>query len=91
MKKIGRLERPDNFGSAKMFENPILERISRTHISIPITMFIGISVVLEYYAITTTQISWYVGLALFPVGFLAFTLVEYSMHKYFFHMEPNKN
>jgi len=89
MKKIGRLERPDNFGSAKMFENPILERISRTHISIPITMFVGISLVLEYYAITTTEISWYVGIALFPLGFLAFTLVEYLMHKYFFHMEPN--
>ncbi len=89
MKKIGRLERPDNFGSAKMFENPILERISRTHISIPITMFVGISVVLEYYAVTTTEITWYVGLALFPIGFLAFTLVEYLMHKYFFHMEPN--
>ncbi|MDN3204966.1 sterol desaturase family protein [Algoriphagus sediminis] len=89
MKKIGRLERPDNFGSAKMFENPILERISRTHISIPITMFVGISLVLEYYAITTTEITWYVGIALFPLGFLAFTLVEYLMHKYFFHMEPN--
>ncbi len=89
MKKIGRLERPDNFGSAKMFENPILERISRTHILIPITMFIGISGVLEYYAVTTTQYAWFVGVGLFFAGFLAFTLVEYLMHKYFFHMEPN--
>ncbi|MHA7131726.1 sterol desaturase family protein [Algoriphagus namhaensis] len=89
MKKIGRLERPDNNGSAKMFENPILERISRTHISIPITMFIGISLVLEYYAITTTEITWYAGVGLFFAGFFAFTFVEYMMHKYFFHMEPN--
>lgn len=89
MKKIGRLEKPDNFGSAKMFDNPLLERISRTHISIPITMFLGISVVLEYYAITTTQITWYMGVGLFFAGLLGFSFVEYMMHKYFFHMEPN--
>jgi len=40
MKKIGRLERPDNDGSAKMFQNPVLEKLSRTHISIPITMLL---------------------------------------------------
>ncbi|MFC3879041.1 sterol desaturase family protein [Algoriphagus namhaensis] len=89
MKKIGRLEKPDNFGSAKMFDNPLLERISRTHISIPITMFLGISVVLEYYAITTTQITWYMGVGLFFGGLIGFSFVEYMMHKYFFHMEPN--
>lgn len=72
-----------------MFDNPVLERMSRTHISIPITMFIGISIVLEYYAITTTQIGWLMAIGLFFAGLLTFTLVEYMMHKYFFHMEPN--
>lgn len=89
MKKIGRLEKPDNFGSAKLFDNPIMERITRTHISIPITMFLGISVVLGYYGITATQISWAGGIGLFFAGVLTFTLVEYMMHKHFFHMEPN--
>lgn len=89
MKKIGRLDRPDNHGSAHMFSNPLLEKISRTHISIPITMFIGISFVLFYYAITATETSYGLGVLLFLLGFFVFTFVEYMMHKYFFHMEPD--
>ncbi len=89
MKKIGRLDRPDNNGSAKMFENPILERISRTHISIPITMFLVFAGISIYYGITTTVISWPLAIALFLIGYIAFTFVEYMMHKHFFHMEPD--
>ncbi len=89
LKKIGRLDRPDNNGSAHMFDNPVLEKLSRTHISIPIVLFLGISVVSLYYALTTTSISLTFGLLVITIGFLAFTFVEYMMHKYFFHMEPD--
>lgn len=89
MKKIGRLDRPDNFGSATLFSNPVLERISRTHISIPITLFLSISSVSMYYGVSTTSIPLGLGLAFFVLGLLAFTLVEYLMHKHFFHMEPD--
>ena len=89
MKKIGRLERPDNFGSAKLFSNPILERISRTHIMVPISLFFAISSVSFYYAITTTDIGIGKGLGVILLGLFAFTLVEYMMHKHFFHMEPD--
>jgi sterol desaturase/sphingolipid hydroxylase (fatty acid hydroxylase superfamily) len=89
MKKIGRLDRPDNFGSATLFSNPVLERISRTHISIPITLFLSISTVSMYYGLVSTLIPIGFGLAFFVLGLLAFTLVEYLMHKHFFHMEPD--
>ena len=89
MKKIGRLDRPDNFGSATLFSNPVLERISRTHISIPITLFLSISSVSMYYGVVTTSIPLGLGLAFSVLGLLAFTFVEYMMHKYFFHMEPD--
>lgn len=89
MKKIGRLEKPDNFGSAHMFSNPIMERISRTHISIPITLFMLISSVSFYYAVTTTEIGLGIGLLVMLLGIFVFTFVEYMMHKHFFHMEPN--
>lgn len=87
MKKIGRLDKPDNFGSAKMFSNPLMERISRTHISIPITMFLTISVVSFYYAVTTTEIGLGTGMLVVAAGLFVFTFVEYMMHKHFFHME----
>lgn len=89
MKKIGRLDRPDNFGSATLFSNPVLERISRTHISIPITLFLAISSVSMYYGVVSTSIPLVLGLAFFALGILAFTFVEYMMHKHFFHMEPD--
>ncbi|WP_106132951.1 sterol desaturase family protein [Mongoliibacter ruber] len=89
MKKIGRLDRPDNNGSAHMFDNPVLERLSRTHISIPIILFMGISTASLYYAVTATDISISLGLGIILVGLIVFTFVEYIMHKYFFHMEPD--
>ena len=89
MKKIGRLDRPDNFGSAQIFSNPVLERISRTHISIPITLFLAISSVSLYYGVTSTSIPIGLGLAVAVLGIVAFTFVEYMMHKHFFHMEPD--
>ena len=89
MKKIGRLDRPDNYGSATLFSNPVLERISRTHISIPITLFLAISTVSMYYGLVSTSIPLGLGLAFFGLGLLAFSFVEYMMHKHFFHMEPD--
>lgn len=89
MKKIGRLDRPDNFGSAQMFSNPFLEKISRTHILVPITLFLGISSVSFYYAVTSTSIGIGLGIAVLLMGLIAFTFVEYMMHKHFFHMEPD--
>jgi sterol desaturase/sphingolipid hydroxylase (fatty acid hydroxylase superfamily) len=89
MKKIGRLDRPDNYGSAQIFSNPVLERISRTHISIPITLFLAISSVSLFYGVTATSIPVGFGLAVAVLGLVTFTFVEYMMHKYFFHMEPD--
>lgn len=89
MKKIGRLDRPDNFGSAVLFESPLLERISRTHISIPIIMFLGLSGISLFYAVTSTDISLGIGFLVLVAGYFVFTFVEYMMHKHFFHMEPD--
>jgi sterol desaturase/sphingolipid hydroxylase (fatty acid hydroxylase superfamily) len=87
MKKIGRLEKPDNFGSAHMFSSPFLERMSRTHISIPITMFLVMAGISFYTGYSQTEISIVTGILISLSGFLFFTFVEYMMHKHFFHMD----
>ena len=89
MKKIGRLDRPDNNGTAKMFTNPFLERLSRTHVSIPIAMFLAFGLFSTYWGISTTSITFLSALALMLGGYLTFTLVEYFMHKYLYHMVPD--
>ncbi|AKP51844.1 sterol desaturase family protein [Cyclobacterium amurskyense] len=89
MKKIGRLDRPDNSGTAQMFTNPVLERLSRTHISIPIALFLGVGLYAFYIGISTTSISFTLALALFLGGYFTFTLVEYLLHRYLYHMVPD--
>lgn len=91
MKKIGRLDRPDNKGTAKMFANPMLEKISRTHISIPIAMFLSVGIYALYVGISATIIPFLMATALIFGGFLLFTFVEYLMHRYLYHMEPNSD
>lgn len=88
MKKIGRLDKPDNHGSAHMFKNPVLEKLSRTHILIPISLFLVVGGFSLYYGITTTPIAAGIAILLVFAGFLSFTFVEYMMHRYLYHMLP---
>lgn len=81
--------KPKNTGSKKIFDNPILERLTRTHIAVPISIFIFISLLLLYYAfICTTLIFWQIPL-LFLSGFLFFTLLEYVVHRFLFHLKSD--
>src|SRR5690606_20486869 len=73
---------------AHMFKNPVLERLSRTHIAIPITLFLAVGAYSLYHGITTTEIAGWLGFVLLLAGFLSFTFVEYMMHRYLYHMLP---
>lgn len=83
--------KPKNSGTKQLFDNPILERLSRTHISIPISIFVVISTVLLFYAFKYTTLPGYLIPLLFLSGFLFFTLIEYLVHRFVFHMEPTSN
>jgi len=70
------------------FKNPVFEKLSRTHISVPLTLFSFYSGALLYYSITYTELSMVITGSLFALGLLAFTLTEYLVHRYVFHMNP---
>ncbi len=72
--------------SREVFSNPILEALSRTHISVPISFYFILSAGLLYWAIINAQIPWYTVTALFFGGWLTFTFIEYIMHRFVFHM-----
>ena len=78
--------KPKNAGTKKLFESPILEKHSRTHISVPLTIFISYSSVLLYWSATHTLLSAGVTIGLFFCGLFFFTWVEYMLHRYVFHM-----
>ncbi len=78
--------KPKHQGTRALFDNPILERLTRTHILVPITLFLVYSAALMYWNIKTTSLSTLNTILFFLLGLLAFTLVEYLLHRYIFHM-----
>jgi sterol desaturase/sphingolipid hydroxylase (fatty acid hydroxylase superfamily) len=82
-------ESPNNQGTKVLFKNPIIERLSRTHIAIPISIFFIYAGGLLYWSITHVSLTALLTTGLFFSGWLVFTLVEYLMHRYVFHMNTN--
>jgi sterol desaturase/sphingolipid hydroxylase (fatty acid hydroxylase superfamily) len=81
--------KPKNNGTKQLFQNPILERLTRTHIAVPISLFIGISAGLIYYGAVSTNLAVWQLIVLFFVGLFVFSFVEYNVHRRIFHMEPD--
>ncbi len=80
--------KPRNKGTKQLFRNPVLEALSRTHISIPLIIFFSYSSGLLYWSVTHTGLSVGTTVAMFFLGMLAFTWVEYNVHRYIFHLSP---
>jgi sterol desaturase/sphingolipid hydroxylase (fatty acid hydroxylase superfamily) len=78
---------PKNRGTKQLFRNPILEKLSRTHIGVPISIFVTYASVLLYWSVTHTSLTIWVSVGMFLFGALAFTWVEYMVHKHIFHMK----
>lgn len=86
MTQAAQQHKPTNKGTTTLFKNPVLEKLSRTHIAIPITLFILYSGGLLYWSVVNTSLAPLTTVGFFFIGLLAFTLVEYAMHRYLFHM-----
>jgi sterol desaturase/sphingolipid hydroxylase (fatty acid hydroxylase superfamily) len=79
-------ERPKNYGSKKLFRNPVLEKLSRTHISVPLSIFLLFSLALLYWSVTHTSLTPLQTIGMFFLGVVMFTWVEYNVHRFLFHM-----
>ena len=79
---------PKNKGTRQLFQNPILEKLSRTHIAVPLTIFSLFSGALLTWSITHTSLSAGTTIGLFALGMVVFSWVEYVVHRYVFHMKP---
>jgi sterol desaturase/sphingolipid hydroxylase (fatty acid hydroxylase superfamily) len=73
-------------GSAKVFDNPVLEKMSRTHISVPLIIFSIMSAYLLYAGANKFSLPIITLIGLFLAGLTAFSLIEYLMHRFVFHM-----
>jgi len=78
--------KPKNQGSKQLFNNPVLEKLSRTHISIPLIIFSTFALALLYWSITHTSLTVFQTVGMFFLGMVSFSWVEYNVHRYVFHM-----
>ncbi|SMG34067.1 Fatty acid hydroxylase superfamily protein [Marivirga sericea] len=77
-------------GTKKLFENPILEKLTRSHFSVPLSILAIISTYLAYLAFTQFNLEVTTFTILFTLGFFSWTLGEYFIHRYIFHMDDDK-
>ncbi len=75
----------DNRGSATLFRNPFLERLTRTHFATPVILYLVVAVLFIGYYLRYANLSPWHLLWLYPLGAFAFTFIEYLIHRFIFH------
>jgi len=73
-------------GPGKIFDNPFLEALTKTHIAVPLTLFWSAGALTLWYSIARLGVSWMSAALFFLVGALFFSLIEYMMHRYLYHI-----
>ncbi len=81
-------QKPSNTGSGRLFKNEFLEKMTHTHAHFAISVFFIVSTGVLIYGLTNNYITGVLAVPLFVAGWFAFTLVEYIMHRFVFHMAP---
>src|SRR5919206_3132410 len=75
--------------SPRMFENNLLDKLSRVHPAVPVFIFLPAIVVLVVLA-ASAGVSALGVIGLFLAGYLFWTLAEYWIHRVIFHFEPEQ-
>ena len=82
--------RVSNKGTVQLFSNPVLERMTRTPFAFPVTFFYLLATAVIIYYTENYYRTLPVLIVFFFSGMLAFTLIEYLMHRFVYHF-PAKN
>jgi sterol desaturase/sphingolipid hydroxylase (fatty acid hydroxylase superfamily) len=75
------------YASARLFKSPVLEACSKIHPSLPFVFYIPIIVGLMVYALAKGVSTPLQALVFAPLGWVTWDLMEYSIHRGFFHWE----
>lgn len=73
-------------GVGRIFKSPVLEALTKTHIAVPLALFWTAGIITLWYSIASLGISWLSAFGFFFGGAFLFTLVEYIMHRYMYHI-----
>ena len=72
----------------RMFESDFMEFFSRVHPVTPLVLYLPVVGYMLYVSLWQRQLSITAATALFVLGVLLWTLIEYLIHRYIFHYEP---
>jgi dihydroceramide fatty acyl 2-hydroxylase len=75
--------------SPRMFENPLLERLSRVHPAVPPLIYLPVVTVLLVLAIGKEELGGAAVAGVFLCGLAFWSLAEYLLHRFVFHFQPN--
>lgn len=71
----------------RMFESDFFEFFSKVHPAAPFVFWVPILVGTQGWALASGTTSWSLTAALFPLGWVAWQLMEYVIHRHLFHWE----
>lgn len=74
--------------TVRMFESDFMEFFSRVHPVIPLALYLPVVGYMFYVSLWQRHLSFVAVAALFLLGVLLWTLIEYLIHRYIFHYQP---
>ncbi|MCX8010856.1 MAG: fatty acid hydroxylase, partial [Ignavibacteria bacterium] len=74
--------------SVRMFESDFLEFFSRVHPAVPLFIYIPLIAFLLYNTINADLLNLAEIFFLFCSGIIIWTFVEYTLHRFLFHLKP---
>jgi 4-hydroxysphinganine ceramide fatty acyl 2-hydroxylase len=74
--------------TVRMFNSDFMEFFSRVHPVTPLALYLPVVGYMLYVSLWQRYLSFVAVAALFLLGVLLWTLIEYLIHRYIFHYEP---
>ena len=71
-----------------MFENPVLDILSRVHYTVPLLIYVPVVLFFLYQTFFVYSLNVLYALLLVMAGLALWTFTEYNLHRFFFHWMP---
>lgn len=75
-----------NKGQGQLFQNELLETMTKTHPVVIYSLYLPVIIALLYYGVAYKGLSTGLTVMVFIAGALGWSLFEYVMHRWLFHM-----
>lgn len=86
--KTMQFEKIHNKGQARLFDNPFLELLTKAHPLVIWGMYLPVIGYMMYHSVYQLEHTWGKAALVFLSGILFWTLFEYIMHRFLFHIVP---